>query len=84
MHTHLHTPMRTPQDWLVSLNLASSCLQVLTPDGKLKPRDELKSVFASAGVSLDRPIVASCGTGVTACVLALVRTASQPDKVPIL
>jgi thiosulfate/3-mercaptopyruvate sulfurtransferase len=45
--------------------------QVLTPEGMLKSEEELRTVFASAGVSLDRPIISSCGTGVTACVLAL-------------
>ncbi|GAQ88264.1 mercaptopyruvate sulfurtransferase [Klebsormidium nitens] len=45
--------------------------QVLTSDGRMKPVEELRTVFASAGVSLDRPIITSCGTGVTACVLAL-------------
>ncbi|CAN6454547.1 unnamed protein product [Victoria cruziana] len=37
----------------------------------LLPASELKKVFEKEGLSLDRPIVASCGTGVTACVLAL-------------
>jgi thiosulfate/3-mercaptopyruvate sulfurtransferase len=32
--------------------------------------EELKLLFDAAGVSLDRPIVASCGSGVTACAIA--------------
>jgi hypothetical protein len=51
--------------------------QVLTPEGMLKSEEELRTVFASAGVSLDRPIISSCGTGVTACVLALVSRLSS-------
>ncbi|CAL8463926.1 g3461 [Coccomyxa elongata] len=39
--------------------------------GKFKSRDELAQVFADAGVDISAPIVASCGTGVTASVLAL-------------
>lgn len=35
------------------------------------PADELKARFLAAGADLDKPIVASCGSGVTACVLAL-------------
>jgi thiosulfate/3-mercaptopyruvate sulfurtransferase len=35
------------------------------------PRDELASRFAHAGVNLDQPIIAMCGSGVTACILAL-------------
>ena len=40
-------------------------------DGTLLPRDDLRRVFEAARVDLDRPIVTSCGSGVTACVLAL-------------
>ncbi|KAJ8458888.1 hypothetical protein OPV22_031814 [Ensete ventricosum] len=36
----------------------------------LLPANELKR-FERAGVSLDHPVMASCGTGVTACILAL-------------
>ena len=39
--------------------------------GRLKSDAELRAVFSSAGVDLSRPLVASCGTGVTAGVLAL-------------
>ena len=38
--------------------------------GQLKSADELRALFEEASVSLDRPIVASCGSGVTACALA--------------
>ncbi len=45
--------------------------QVTDPDTKqLKSAEELAALFAHAGVALDRPIVASCGSGVTACALA--------------
>jgi len=36
----------------------------------LKSEQELRRLFAAAGVSLDRPIVTSCGSGVTACAVA--------------
>ena len=36
----------------------------------LKSADELRRLFNEAGVSLDRPIVTSCGSGVTACAVA--------------
>ncbi len=35
-----------------------------------KPDDEVRRVFTEAGVDLERPIVCSCGSGVSACVLA--------------
>jgi thiosulfate/3-mercaptopyruvate sulfurtransferase len=44
---------------------------VLNPDATLKSVEALGAVFAHAGVELDRPIAASCGSGVTAPILAL-------------
>jgi thiosulfate/3-mercaptopyruvate sulfurtransferase len=40
-------------------------------DGALLSRDDLRRVFEAARVDLARPIVTTCGSGVTACVLAL-------------
>uniref|UniRef100_M1C0P0 Mercaptopyruvate sulfurtransferase n=2 Tax=Solanum TaxID=4107 RepID=M1C0P0_SOLTU len=37
----------------------------------LLSNEELKKKFDQEGISLDKPIVTSCGTGVTACILAL-------------
>jgi thiosulfate/3-mercaptopyruvate sulfurtransferase len=37
---------------------------------KLRGPEELAALFHDAGVDLDRPIVTSCGSGVTACALA--------------
>ena len=37
---------------------------------QLRSAKELSRLFRDAGVALDRPIVASCGSGVTACALA--------------
>ncbi|MGD9425578.1 3-mercaptopyruvate sulfurtransferase [Pantoea sp. NSTU24] len=47
----------------------------LVEQGKLKPDDELRRLFADAGVDISRPVVASCGSGVTAVVLILALTA---------
>ncbi|MGI9479697.1 MAG: 3-mercaptopyruvate sulfurtransferase [Hyphomicrobiaceae bacterium] len=44
---------------------------LLRDDGTLKPTEELAAAFANAGVDLHKPITASCGSGVTAGVLAL-------------
>jgi thiosulfate/3-mercaptopyruvate sulfurtransferase len=38
--------------------------------GQLKSAEELQRLFEEAAVSLDRPVVTSCGSGVTACALA--------------
>ena len=37
---------------------------------QLRNAEELSQLFRDAGVALDRPIVTSCGSGVTACALA--------------
>ena len=44
---------------------------VVTPNGTVRPPDELRRLFAAAGADLSRPIVVSCGSGTTACSLAL-------------
>ncbi|MCI4115480.1 3-mercaptopyruvate sulfurtransferase [Dickeya dianthicola] len=44
---------------------------VLVEGGALKPADELAAIFHQAGVDIQRPIVASCGSGVTASVVML-------------
>jgi thiosulfate/3-mercaptopyruvate sulfurtransferase len=36
----------------------------------LKDAEELRRLFGEAGVALDRPVVTSCGSGVTACAVA--------------
>src|SRR5262249_39664679 len=37
----------------------------------MKPVDELRKAFSGAGVDMSRPIVTSCGSGVSAAVLTL-------------
>lgn len=44
---------------------------LLNPDGTLKPKDQLESTFRAANVRLQDKIACSCGSGVTACVVAL-------------
>lgn len=40
-------------------------------DQTMLPAEQLKRLFAEAGIDAGKPIVTSCGSGVTACVLAL-------------
>jgi thiosulfate/3-mercaptopyruvate sulfurtransferase len=44
---------------------------MLEADGRLKSADALRDVFAGAGIDLRRPVVTSCGSGVTAAVVGL-------------
>jgi thiosulfate/3-mercaptopyruvate sulfurtransferase len=48
---------------------------MLVEQGTLKPEAELRRIFADAGVDISQPVVASCGSGVTAVVLILALTA---------
>ncbi len=45
--------------------------KLLNQDGTLKTAPELEQLFAEAGVDLNKPVVTSCGSGITASVLAL-------------
>ncbi|WP_453977868.1 3-mercaptopyruvate sulfurtransferase [Brevundimonas sp. Marseille-Q4549] len=52
-----------------AINLPYSAL--LNPDGTMKRDERLESAFLDAGIDLDRPIVTTCGSGVTAAILGL-------------
>jgi thiosulfate/3-mercaptopyruvate sulfurtransferase len=43
----------------------------LVKDGKLLPPDELRKAFAAGGVDLERPVITSCGSGVSAAAMWL-------------
>jgi len=47
---------------------------VLNPDGTLKRGAALEAAFRDAGVDLDRPVITTCGSGVTAAILTLALT----------
>ncbi len=44
---------------------------IVNADGTLKAKDELEKIFADAGIDPLKPVVATCGSGVTASMLAL-------------
>jgi thiosulfate/3-mercaptopyruvate sulfurtransferase len=43
---------------------------LIRPDGTFKSADEIRAAFAAHDIDVNRPVVASCGSGVTACVIA--------------
>ena len=45
--------------------------QLLRENGTLRPAAELRALFEGAGIDLGRPVVTSCGSGVSAAVLLL-------------
>jgi thiosulfate/3-mercaptopyruvate sulfurtransferase len=53
---------------------------LLNADGTFRSPEAIRDRFAQAGVTADRPIVTSCGSGVTACILTLgLRLAGLPE-----
>ncbi len=57
--------------------------EVIAADGKFKSPEEIAAVFAGAGVDLGRPIINSCGSGVTACILALAEAIAGHDDASV-
>lgn len=55
----------------------------LVKDGRLRPEGELKEIFAAKGVKINEPITTSCGSGVTAAVVALGLEIAGADKVTL-
>jgi thiosulfate/3-mercaptopyruvate sulfurtransferase len=45
--------------------------ELVTPEGLMLPAAELRRRFGEAGLDLTHPVIASCGSGVSACALAL-------------
>jgi thiosulfate/3-mercaptopyruvate sulfurtransferase len=54
--------------------------ELVRPDGTVLPDDELRARLAGAGIDPNRPIVVTCGSGVSACnlLLALERLGCPP------
>ena len=44
---------------------------LLKPDGTLKSPAEIEAVFKAAGIDLSKPVITSCGSGITAAILSL-------------
>ena len=63
-----------------SLNVPVS---LLTDGGKLKSPEQLRVIFADRGVDLSRPIITSCGSGITAVTLALALEQAEAGDVSV-
>ena len=58
--------------------------ELLDPDGKtFLPPEELRRRFEKAGLGAGKPVVASCGSGVTACMLAFALHLTGRDDVAV-
>lgn len=56
---------------------------LVNPDGTVKSAEEIRAAFSAAGLDLSRPIVATCGSGVTAAFLALALARLGLSRVPV-
>lgn len=63
-----------------SLNVPVS---LLTEAGQLKSPAELTQLFTDRGLTLDKPIITSCGSGITASTLALALQVAGADDVAV-
>lgn len=45
--------------------------ELLNPDGSMKDATGLRAAFAAAGIDIERPVTATCGSGVTAAIVVL-------------
>ena len=52
-------------------------------DGTMKSADELKALFAEAGIDLAKPVVTSCNSGMTASVLAFALNRTGKEDVAL-
>jgi thiosulfate/3-mercaptopyruvate sulfurtransferase len=55
----------------------------IAPDGTWRREEEIADIFARAGVGLDKPVVATCGSGITACTTALAAYLLDRDDVAV-
>lgn len=63
-----------------SLNVPVS---LLTEAGQMKPAAELTQLFIDRGLALDKPIITSCGSGITAATLALALELAGAEDVAV-
>lgn len=78
---------KEPRAGLKSGHIVGSCnvhyAALLNQDGTIKDDVTISKVFTNAGIDLDKPIITSCGSGVTACILAIALAKIGKWDVPI-
>jgi thiosulfate/3-mercaptopyruvate sulfurtransferase len=63
-----------PREGLRSGHIPGSinvCYRDLLDGGVLKPEAELRAIFNEAGIDFSRPVITTCGSGITAAVIGL-------------
>lgn len=66
---------KEPRAGLRSGHMPGACnvhfRSLISADGTLRPKEELRTAFEKAGVDIKKPIVTTCGSGMTAAILML-------------
>ncbi|GAB1608509.1 3-mercaptopyruvate sulfurtransferase-like [Argonauta hians] len=57
--------------------------KLFNPDGTMKSKSELQSMFTSIGIDLDKPLIAACQLGVTACAAAAAANVLGKEEVSV-
>ena len=81
-----HAEVPEPRPGLLSGHIPNSLnipVSLLTEAGQIKPTAELQQLFADRGLALDRPIITSCGSGITASTLALALQLAGAEDVAV-
>jgi thiosulfate/3-mercaptopyruvate sulfurtransferase len=56
---------------------------LIAPDGTLKTAPQLEEIFEKAGVDINRPVITTCGSGITAAILALALARLGKDRAAV-
>ncbi|WP_332693812.1 3-mercaptopyruvate sulfurtransferase [Devosia sp.] len=64
-------------------NSVSIPASLLTVNGQMRPTAELAQLFADRGLDLAKPIITSCGSGITAATLALALQLAGANQVAV-
>ena len=60
----------------------STCLpfSLVMAEGRLKPVEDLKIIFSQLELTDTKPLIFSCGSGVTACIILLAATLAEQSN----
>jgi len=64
-----------------SINMPHS--QFFNSDGTWKSADDIKSMFESAGIDLNKPVVSTCGSGMTAAAVSFAAALAGGEKIAL-
>jgi thiosulfate/3-mercaptopyruvate sulfurtransferase len=56
---------------------------LLNGNSTFKPAEDIKALFEKAGINPGQPVIATCGTGITACTLALGAAITGHEHMPV-